>query len=49
MPSHKIPQGKRTIDRETYNYMHIKNDEIDIEQADLKRRNSTPAITIGVS
>lgn len=30
-----------------YNYMHSKNDDIELNNADLKRRNSTPCIRIG--
>jgi len=29
--------------------MNYKNDELEIDKADLKRRNSTPAILIGTS
>lgn len=38
---------KKGLERERYNYMNYKNDELEVDKADLKRRNSTPAILIG--
>ena len=47
-PSFSIGKGpRRGLENPVYNYMHSKNDKIDIREADLKRRNSSPLIGIG--
>ena len=44
----KFPRTNvRGEQKERYNYMNYKNDELEVEAADLKRRKSTPAILIG--
>jgi hypothetical protein len=44
----KFPQStQRGEFKETYNYMNYKNDEIQVDIADLKRRNSMPNVRIG--
>jgi hypothetical protein len=44
----KFPKSEvRGEQKERYNYMSYKNDELNVDTADLKRRNSTPAILIG--
>ena len=48
MPSYSIGKSARKFEEKPiYNYMHSKNDDIQLSMADLKRRNSTPCIRIG--
>lgn len=44
----KFPHNEeRGEKKERYNYMNYRNDELEVNAADLKRRKSTPAILIG--
>lgn len=48
MPSYSIGKSPRKGEElPVYNYMHSKNDGLELNDADLRRRNSTPCIRIG--
>ena len=48
IPSYSIGKDPRKgLEREIYNYMHAKNDDLDIDKADFIRRNSLPNCRIG--
>ena len=40
-------EPRRGQENPVYNYMHSKNDKIDINGADMARRNSSPTALIG--
>lgn len=48
-PSFSIGKSpKKPREGPIYNYMHSKNDKLELNEADIKRRNSVPSVRIGV-
>jgi hypothetical protein len=49
-PSYKFPQSEQKgFQRERYNYYNYKDDDLQLNQADLSRKSSAPSIVIGVN